>query len=105
MSNNRYNNSITLYFEFSTTRICQETNFPVIGKKCSVGFSFFCKPFIRAVTCRSDSLYGYVPLGSVTCAVRPSITCLSQSDVVLNCKFYIGIHAYPIIYSVNLVYM
>ena len=31
-------------------------------------------------------------------AVRPPITCLSHGNVVLKCKVYIGIPAYPFIY-------
>ena len=37
-------------------------------------------------------------MAAVRGAVCPSITCLGHSNVVLNCKFYIGILAYPIIY-------
>ena len=49
------------------------------------------------VTTIPPALPRNVSMAAVRGAVRPSITCLGHSNVVLNCKFYICIPAYPII--------
>ena len=45
----------------------------------------------------TPALQQNVSMATVRGAVRPSITCLGHITVLLNCKFYIGIPAYPII--------
>ena len=54
-----------------------------------------CVPML--VTTFPHALQRNVSMAAVRGAVRPSITCLGHSNVVLNCKFYIGIPGYPFI--------
>ena len=54
-----------------------------------------CVPIL--VTAFPPALQRNVSMVAVRGAMRPSITCLGHSNVVLNCKGYIGIPAYPII--------